>query len=94
MLLLFGFGFLWLYLLGGFGGLQRSIFMPSLVMFGFTLAGIWLGRALLIAGLAGTALIVAVYFWGGPWVDLWMAAVQAVMLIGGGLWLRRLGGAS
>lgn len=91
LVMLLGFGFLWLYVLGSFTLHQQAAFVPSLVMFGFMAAGLWLGRKLLLAGAFGMALIVAGYFWAGPWFPLWMAAVQAITLIAGGLWLRRVG---
>jgi FtsH-binding integral membrane protein len=69
---------------------QAAAFWPILVMLGFVIAGIWLGRFFIYCGIAVTALTLAGYFWvGDPWFSLWMAAVNGGGLIAGGLWLRR-----
>lgn len=89
-MILIAFGFLWSVLLLPMEPRQMGIFWPTLVMFGYTVMGLWLGRFFTVCGLAVTALSVAGYFWIGQWFQLWMAAVMAASLIGGGLWLRRL----
>jgi hypothetical protein len=91
MLVLAGYGALWLALFSPVAARQISAFWPSLVMFGFVTAGLWLGRFFIVSGIFGTALIIVGFLWSGPWFDLWMAVVQGVVLILGGLYLRRIG---
>ncbi|MBV8743421.1 MAG: hypothetical protein JO134_00090 [Xanthobacteraceae bacterium] len=82
----------WSYLLGPL--LPRAMnyaFQPSLLLLGIVLAGLWIGRFLIILGLAGIALIIAGAFVPEPWLRLWMAVVESGTLIIGGLWLRRSG---
>ena len=50
------------------------------------LAGLRLGRFFIYLGITVTALTVAGYLWSDDRYPLWLAAV-----VGGGLWLRRLG---
>jgi hypothetical protein len=68
---------------------QQQVFWPTLVMFSYVLAGIWIGRFFLYVGAAATALILIGYFFVGDLLPLWLAAVQGGGLIAGGLWLRR-----
>ena len=89
MLLFFGFGLLWSLVLGKFGGRELDAFWPSLFMFGYALAGLWLGRALVVIGLSIAALTVAGYLWIGPWFELWLALVDGGGLVLCGLWMRR-----
>lgn len=91
MLVLVGYGFVCHALLGPLAGRETAALWPSLFMFGFVLAGLWLGRFFLVCGLVATGLILIGYFALGAWFYLWMAAVQGVTLILGGLWLRRIG---
>ncbi|MDB5409920.1 MAG: hypothetical protein JWL84_4832 [Rhodospirillales bacterium] len=70
---------------------QIDAFQPMIWMFGFVLGGIWVGRHFIGLGLVGTCLILLGYFGLGPWFHLWMALVQGVTLILGGLGLRRIG---
>jgi hypothetical protein len=70
---------------------QIDAFQPMIWMFGFVLAGIWVGRHFIGLGLVGTGLILLGYFGLGAWFHLWMALVQGVTLILGGFWLRRIG---
>jgi hypothetical protein len=82
----------WSYLLGPL--LPRAMnyaFQPSLFLLGIVLAGLWIGRFLIILGLAGIALIIAGAFVPEPWLRLWMAVVDSGILIIGGLWLRGAG---
>jgi len=72
-------------------GAQISAFWTTLAMLGYVLAGIWLGRFFITCGIAVTALTLVGYFWLGHWFPLWMAAIEGGALIGGGLWLRRIG---
>ena len=89
---LIAYGAGWAYLLGPI--VPRAMifaFQPSLMMLGFVLAGLWLGRFFLVLGLVGAALIALGMLLSGPWLTLWMAVVQSATLIIGGLWLRRIG---
>lgn len=89
-LALVGYGLILLVLLWPVAPRQLSAFWPTLIMLGFVLAGLWLGRFFILCGLAVTALTLAGYFWSGAWFPLWMAAVNGGGLLLGGLWLRRL----
>ena len=90
-LVLLAFGLVFLMLFWPVGPRQMAAFWPTLVMLGFVIAGIWLGRFFIYCGIAVTALTLAGYFWAGAWFPLWMAAANGGGLIAGGLWLRRLG---
>jgi hypothetical protein len=87
------FGSLWSYILGPVAPARLMYaFQPSLIMLGMVLAGLWLGRFILVLGIVGGALIAIVELAGATaWLALWMAAVQSGTLIVGGLWLRRIG---
>jgi hypothetical protein len=87
--LFFVFGLIWSVLLGRFGPRELDAFWPTLVLFGFTLAGLWLGAAFTALGVGLTALIVAGYFWSGEWFNLWLAVVNGGGFILYGLWMRR-----
>ncbi|MCL2429338.1 MAG: hypothetical protein FWD12_08915 [Alphaproteobacteria bacterium] len=68
---------------------QQEAFWPTLVMFGYVLSGIWVGRFFLIAGVTATAAILLGYYFAGDWFLLWLAFVFGGGLIAGSLWLRR-----
>jgi hypothetical protein len=68
---------------------QQQVFWPTLVMFSYVLAGMWVGRFFLYIGLAATALLLFGYYFTGDWFTLWLAFVFGGGLIAGGLWLRR-----
>jgi hypothetical protein len=87
--LLFAFGFVWSDLLGRFGWREIDAFWPTLFLFGYALAGLWLGAAFTALGLGLTALIVAGYFWSGDWFSLWLAVVNGGGFILCGRWMRR-----
>lgn len=87
--LFFGFGLLWSVLLGRFGPRELDAFWPTLVLFGYALAGLWLGAVFAALGLGLSALIVAGYFWSGEWFNLWLAVVNGGGFILCGLWMRR-----
>jgi len=87
------FGSAWSFILGPLVPAKMMYaFQPSLIMLGMVLAGLWLGRFLLVLGIVGAALIASVELLaGGAWLPLWMAVVQSGTFILGGLWLRRIG---
>lgn len=89
-LALVGYGLILLVLLWPVAPRQLSAFWPTLIMLGFVLMGLWLGRFFILCGLAVTALTLAGYFWSGAWFPLWMTVVNGGGLLAGGLWLRRL----
>ena len=89
-LAIIGYGLVLLALLWPISGRQLSAFWPTLIMLGFVLTGLWLGRFFMLCGLVVTALTLIGYFWSGAWFPLWMAAVDGGGLLAGGLWLRRL----
>jgi hypothetical protein len=87
--LFFAFGLLWTDGLVQLPPRLLSVFWPTYFMLGYALAGLWLGIAYSVIGLAIAALTLIGYFWAGPWFDLWMAAVDGGGLVLGGLWMRR-----
>jgi hypothetical protein len=91
LLVLVAYGVVWSILLAPFGGREMGAFWPTLFMFGYVVAGLWLGRFFIICGATVTALTLIGFFWLGPWFYLWMAIVSGGGLIAGGLWLRRVG---
>ncbi len=91
MVILIAYGVLWTALLGPAGARWFSVFWPTLFMFGFVLAGLWVGQFFVACGLIVTALVVAGYLWLEPWYPLWLAVVEGGTLIVSGLWLRRIG---
>ena len=87
--LFFAFGFVGSELIGHFGSRELSVFWPTLFLFGYALAGLWFGAAFSALGLGVSALILAGYFWAGPWFELWLAFVNGGGFILCGLWMRR-----
>jgi hypothetical protein len=90
-LILFAFGFLWTEVIQIAHDRQLDAFWPTLWMFGFMIAGLWVGRFFIWCGMSVTLLTVAGYYWAGDWFDIWMGVLNAAALIGGALWLRHLG---
>ena len=89
MLMFFGFGLLWSVMLGHFGPREMNAFWATLFMFGYSIAGLWFGRAFIVLGLSITTLTVAGYLWAGDLFDLYMAAIDGCGLMLCGLWMRR-----
>ncbi len=87
--LFFAFGTLWSVVIGHFGPRELCAFWPTLFMFGYTIAGLWLGRAFVALGLGVTALIVLGYLFAGDWFNLYLALVDGGGLVLCGLWMRR-----
>jgi len=85
------FGLLVVWLLGPLSGRQLGALWPLVIMLGYVLAGLWVGRFFVVCGVAVTILTLAGYHWSGPWFPLWMAAANGGALVLGGLWLRRVG---
>jgi hypothetical protein len=83
------FGLLWSVGFGRFGPRELDAFWPTLILFGYALAGLWLGAVFAALGLGLSALIVAGYFWSGEWFGLWLAVVNGGGFILCGLWMRR-----
>jgi hypothetical protein len=86
------FGTTWSFILGPV--VPRHLFyafQPSLFLLGTILAGLWLGRFLIVLGVAGIVLILAGQLQGEPWSRLWMPVVQSGTFILGGVWLHRNG---
>jgi hypothetical protein len=88
-LLFFAFGFLWTVGLVHLPPRLLGVFWPTYFMLAYAIAGLWLGMAFFVIGLAIAALTLIGYFWAGPWFELWMAAVNGGGLVLGGLWMRR-----
>ncbi|HVM79445.1 MAG TPA: hypothetical protein VMU06_10525 [Stellaceae bacterium] len=91
LLVLILYGLIWSHLLWPVELRGLSAFWPTLFMFGYVVAGLWIGRFFTLCGLAVTALTLAAYRWAGPWFPLSMAAVEGAALLAGGLWLRSVG---
>lgn len=83
------FGLFWSVELGHFTGRQMDAFWPTLVMFGYCLAGLWLGRVFIVLGLSVAALVAIGYVALGPAYPLYLAVVNGGGLIVCGLWMRR-----
>ncbi|HEY1722679.1 MAG TPA: hypothetical protein VGG27_15650 [Magnetospirillaceae bacterium] len=90
-LILVVFGLLWTQVLGTIGYRELDAFWPTLWMFGFMIAGLWVGRFFVWCGMSVTLLTIAGYYWAGNWFEIWMAVLNGAALIGGGFWLRRIG---
>lgn len=88
---LFCYGIAWSFLFAGTDPRRMAVFWATLMMCGYVMAGLWRGYALMLCGLAISALAFAGYFLAGGWFALWMAATYGGGLIAGGLWLRRVG---
>jgi hypothetical protein len=88
-IVLIAYGFLWTCLFGSHTPRQLDAFWPTLWMFGFVIAGFWVGRFYTIVGVVVTAFIAAGYLWIDPGFDLWVGFWTSGALIAGGLWLRR-----
>jgi hypothetical protein len=88
ILLAFGFG-LFCCGLGHFGARELNVFWPILFMFGYALAGLWLGRAFTYIGVGVAVLAYAGYLFVDNWFQLYLAVVNGGGLMLAGLWLRR-----
>jgi len=65
VVLIFGFGFICSGL-GHFGPRELSVFWPILFMFGYAIAGLWLGRAFVLLGVSVALLAFAGYLLSRP----------------------------
>lgn len=89
-LLFVAFGFLCAHVLGHFTPRQQGAFWTIYFMLFYALAGLWFGTAFVVIALAITALTLIGYFFvTGDGFLPWMAVVNGVGLIVGGLWMRR-----
>lgn len=75
--------------MGHFGDRELGAFWPILFMFGYALAGLWLGRAFTLLGVAVAAATFAGYLWIGRGFELYLAVVDGGGLLLAGLWMRR-----
>ena len=88
VLLFFAFGMV-CSRIGHFGWRESDAFWPILFMFGYALAGLWLGRVFIWLGLGVAALSFAGYLWVEHWFELYLACVDGGGMILAGLWMRR-----
>jgi multidrug transporter EmrE-like cation transporter len=88
LLLFFGFGLICCRL-GNFGPRELDAFWPVLFMFGYALAGLWLGLAYIGLGIGVAILTFAGYLWIETWFELYLAIVNGGGLCIAGLWMRR-----
>ena len=87
--LFYAFGFVWSSALAPFGSRETAVFWHTLFLFGYCLAGLWFGLGFLAIGLSLTALILAVYAFGGALFWPLIALVSGVGYILCGYWMRR-----
>lgn len=87
-LLFFGFGLAW-YQMGNFTIRGTGAFWPTLFMFGYALAGLWLGRVFTWLGVGVALLVLAGYLWVNTGYEIYLAIVDGGGLILAGLWMRR-----
>jgi len=89
---IFGYMFIWLYLMKPRNGLELNAFIVTVIMFAYVMMGLYEGaRFLLWLGLAVTGLtLVGVYIIPHKFYCLWMApaAGGALLLTGVYYWLR------
>lgn len=88
-MLFLAFGLLWTVGLVRLPRELLDVFWPTYVMLAYAIAGLWLGLTFSVIGIAVAALTLIGYFVAGPWLELWMAAVNGGGLVLGGLWMRR-----
>jgi hypothetical protein len=88
-LIFIAFGLIWSVGLGQLGARQLGTFWTSYFMLPYILLGLWLGWAFVAIGAAVMTLTFIGYFYSGDWFALWMAFVNGIGLIIGGLWMRR-----
>ncbi|MGY3448110.1 hypothetical protein [Bradyrhizobium sp. USDA 4353] len=86
--MLFAFGF-FVETIGHFGPREMGAFWPIYFMLFYCLAGLWFGIAFTIFGLGIIVLTLIGYAFIGAAFPLWMAVVNGVGLILGGVWMRR-----
>jgi hypothetical protein len=90
-LLFFAFGYLCSKVLGDFTPRQLGTFWPVYFMLFYTIAGLWLGYALVLIGVGISILTLIGYFYvDGAAFLLWMALVNGGGLLLGGFWMRRI----
>ena len=88
-LIFYAFGYFSSQVLGNFGWRELGAFWPIYFMLFYVLAGLWFGRAFVALGLGVTALTLIGYFYvPGAAFLLWMAVVNGLGLVVGGLWMR------
>jgi hypothetical protein len=88
VVMFFAFGLICIDM-GRLGVREQGAFWPILFMFGYALAGLWLGRAFTLLGVAVAAATFAGYLWVGSGFTLYLAVVDGGGLILAGLWMRR-----
>lgn len=75
--------------MGHFGPREMAAFWPILFMFGYALAGLWLGHVFTLLGIVIGALTFVGYLSIERWFELYLALVDGGGLILAGLWMRR-----
>lgn len=75
--------------MGHFGPRELDAFWPILFMFGYALAGLWLGRAFTVLGVGIAALTFVGYLWIERWFELYLALVDGGGMVLAGFWMRR-----
>lgn len=88
-LILFGGMVIWL--VGPLTPRQLDAFWPLVFMLGYVIAGLWVSHLFTGIGITIGTLTIVGYHWAGPWYGYWMAAIEGIVLIGSGLWLRQRG---
>lgn len=88
-LALFAFAGIWLFILAPFNTSRLGAFFATVPMFGYVVAGLWLGRFWIILGASVTALTLLGLAVAGDYFNLWMAAAGGGSLLVSGIYIRR-----
>ncbi len=86
--LLFGYAFLWIFILQPVDPRRMGPYMATVAMFSYCVGGIFFDRFFLWLGLAVTALTLVGMHFVPAWLNLWMAVACGGSLIAAGLYIR------
>ncbi len=88
-IVLFGYAIIWAYLLHPFNGARLGAYFGAVPMFGYVVAGLWLGRFFIWIGATVTILTVIGVAAFPAYLNLWMAVTCGGSLIISGVYIRR-----
>lgn len=89
-LALFLYGLVWIFLANPAEGKTVSVYIVSVLMFGFVALGLWTSRVLILVGLVVTALALVGYLLLNPYFYLWMAFLGGGTLFSSGIYMQRI----
>lgn len=89
LFLLFAYAAIWAWLLAPFNPRHFGGYLVTVVMCGYVVAGMWLGRFYIYLGATITALVIAGALFMPRYESLWLAVTGGGALIASGLYLRR-----